>query len=194
MLRIIAGKHKGRKIELDKQAAAHVRPTSGFARQAIFNILSHGSYREDGASSFEDKTVADICCGSGAFGLEALSRGAAQVTFVDMDHHALLTARGNVERFGELEHASFVRTNVRDLPPTTTAYALIFIDPPYFSGLLPTTLTRLHNGGWVDADSIIVIEHDVQETVAIPTPYRQVDERRYGRAMVRLLRTLPDAA
>jgi len=187
-MRIIAGKHKGRKIETGK-AAPHVRPTSGFAREAIFNIVSHGVY----AGAYRGKAVADLCCGSGAFGLEALSRGAGRVTFVDMDHHALLGTKANVERMGEDAQATFVRADVAQLPPAKAPFALLFLDPPYFSGLIPPCLNRLLAGGWMDKDSLLVVEHDEREQPVLPAAFFELDHRRYGRASVRLLKRGEDA-
>ncbi len=186
-MRIIAGKHKGRKVEILRQAT-HVRPTSEFARQAIFNILSHGVYASDETSPFRGKPVADLCCGSGAFGLEALSRGASHVTFIDMDHHALLSARQNAERFGEIDNVSFVRSNVSELPTARQPYGLLFLDPPYFSNLIAPCMKGLMERGWMNEHSLLVIEHDGRETPQLPERFVAVDERRYGRAILRLLR------
>ena len=185
-MRIIAGKHKGRRIELPRQAA-QVRPTSGFARQAIFNILSHGEYAEAN-SPFIGNRVADIFCGSGAFGLEALSRGAAHATFVDMDAQSLLAARQNAERFGESARADFMRADAAHLPAAPSPYGLVFLDPPYFSGKIPACLNSLAAGNWVDARSVVVVEHDAGEQPAFPPAFALADERRYGRARVALLR------
>lgn len=180
MMRIIAGKHKGRTIEPNKRAA-HIRPTSGFAREAIFNILMSQGV-------LEDARVADLFCGSGALGLEALSRGAAHVTFVDMDHHALAGARANAERFGELDHSTFLRANATALPKAAAPYTLIFLDPPYFGGMVGPSLNSMIAGGWVNTDTLIVVEHDAREQPPIPSDLTTVSERRYGRAMVRLLK------
>lgn len=185
-MRIIAGKHRGRKIELGKQAS-HIRPTSSFTREAVFNIISHGAYSIDGRPCFHDKAVADLCSGTGAFGLEALSRGAARVTFIDMDHHALLTAKQNAEHLGEREHVDFIRANVAHLPTARMPYALIFADPPYFGNLLTPCLKGLLAGGWISPDTLVVIEHDARENPSIPSDLHQVDERRYGRANIQLL-------
>lgn len=186
-MRIIAGKHKGRKIELGRQAA-HVRPTSSFTREAIFNILSHGAYGSQEDSPYFDKAVADLFCGTGAFGLEALSRGAAHVTFVDMDHHALLAARHNAERLGETEQTTFMRANATQLPVARMPHALIFLDPPYHANLIPPTLKSLLAGGWIGPDTLVIIEHDGREMPAIPPELAEIDKRHYGRALIRLLK------
>ncbi|MCE2927664.1 MAG: 16S rRNA (guanine(966)-N(2))-methyltransferase RsmD [Rickettsiales bacterium] len=186
-MRIISGKHKGRRLELSKEAAAHVRPTSDFARQAIFNILTHGKHGLNG-HTFEDKVVLDVCCGTGAFGLEALSRGAAKVTFIDQSREALACAKHNVTRAGELEACDFVQANLSQLPKARREYDVIFIDPPYQQKLLPVALESLRAGGWIAPDAVLVIEHDESETVILPPAFTCVDSRRYGRAMVELIK------
>lgn len=189
-MRIISGKHKGRRIELSKEAAAHVRPTSDFARQAIFNILTHGKHGLSG-HTFEDKAVLDVCCGTGAFGLEALSRGAAHVTFIDQSREALACAKHNVTRANELEACDFVQAGAGQLPKARRVYDVVFLDPPYHQKLLPAALESLKTGGWLAPDAVLVIEHDESETVVLPPPFACVDSRRYGRAMVELIKLYP---
>lgn len=186
-MRIISGKHKGRRIEFPREAADIIRPTSEFAREAIFNILTHGKHGLNG-HTFDGKRVLDVFCGTGAFGLEALSRGAKTVTFVDQAREAIATARHNAERIGETGQADFMLANATQLAPARQKYDLIFLDPPYFSKLISPTLKSLHAGGWIAQDGIVVIEHDEKEEVEIPAPFMRVDERRYGRAIIELLK------
>jgi 16S rRNA (guanine966-N2)-methyltransferase len=185
-MRIIAGKHKGRRIELGKDASGVVRPTSDFARQAIFNILTHGAHGQNG-HTFIDKHVLDIFCGTGAFGLEALSRGATSVTFIDQSREALGNARRNVDLIRETDNAEFVLADAKHLPKARKSYSLAFLDPPYFSNLIPATIKSLHAGGWLAEDAVIVAEHDVKETLALPEGFHSVDTRRYGRAVVEII-------
>jgi len=185
-MRIISGKHKGRRIELGKHNPADIRPTSDFAREAIFNILAHSKHGLNG-HSFEDQRVLDVFCGTGAFGLEALSRGAAEVTFIDQAREAIVTARQNAERLGETEHADFLLADATKLSRARKTYSLIFLDPPYFGKLIVPTLKSLHSGGWIDKDALIILEHDAKETIELPEGFSVIDERRYGRAMVKLL-------
>lgn len=183
-MRIISGKHKGRKIELLKDANGKVRPTSEFAREAIFNILSHGKF-EDG---LKGKNVLDIFCGTGAFGLEAISRGAGSVTFIDSSREAINSACFNAERMGELQNCEFVNNNATKLGPARKKYSLIFIDPPYFEKLITPTLTSLYNNGWIAYDAVLVIEHDSKEIIEIPEYFEIIDQRKYGRATIGLLK------
>ena len=185
-MRIIAGKHKGRRIELGRDAIT-VRPTSEFAREAIFNILTHSKHAQNG-KSFLGKQVLDLYCGTGAFGLEALSRGAAQVTFVDNAREAMATARHNAARMKEEETTNFLLADATRLPRARQAFPLIFLDPPYFSKLIEPTLKSLLDGGWVEKDSLLVLEHDEKESITLPPQFELLDERRYGRARIALVR------
>jgi 16S rRNA (guanine966-N2)-methyltransferase len=186
-MRIIAGKHKGRRIELGKELGPDIRPTSDFAREAIFNILTHGKHGLNG-HTFDDKRVLDLFCGTGAFGLEALSRGAAHVTFIDQSREAIATARHNAQRIGEEAQVDFVLANATRLSKARAPFDLIFLDPPYFSKLIPPTLESLHGGGWLAQDGTVVIEHDAKEVIPLPESFTKVDERKYGRAVVELLK------
>ncbi len=184
-MRIIAGKHKGRRIEIGREVGSTIRPTSDFAREAIFNILTHSSHGLNG-HTFEDTSVLDVFCGTGAFGLEALSRGASRVTFIDSAREAIATAKYNAERLHE-EAVEFLLADASRLGRATKAYDLVFLDPPYFSGLIAPTLKSLREGGWLEKDALVVAEHDAKETLGLPPGFELVDQRRYGRAMVNLL-------
>jgi 16S rRNA (guanine966-N2)-methyltransferase len=183
-MRIISGKHRGRKIELLKDANGKVRPTSEFAREAIFNILSHGKLKD----GLKGKNVLDVFSGTGAFGLEALSRGAGSVTFIDNSREAIANARFNAERMGELANCEFLNSNATKLGAARKQYSLIFIDPPYFEKLIPPTLVSLYNNGWIADDAFLVIEHDSKEIIDVPEMFEIADQRKYGRATISLLK------
>jgi 16S rRNA (guanine966-N2)-methyltransferase len=182
-MRIIAGKHKGRRIELGKEAADIVRPTSDFAREAIFNILTHGKH----GHSFIGEPVLDVFCGTGAFGLEAISRGAASVTFIDKSREALYNARANAMKMKEEDTCEFIQADALKLGRARKPFTLVFLDPPYFGKMLEPALTSLHAGGWIAKDGLVIIEHDAKEQVAFPPEFKALDERRYGRAVINLL-------
>ena len=186
-MRIIAGKHKGRKIEVGKDPNREIRPTSEFAREAIFNILMHSKHITP-EQSFIGKPVLDVFCGTGAFGLEALSRGAAQVTFVDQSREAMAAARYNAERMGELDHVDFYLTDASKLGRAKKRYGLVFLDPPYFEKLVEPTLKALQTGGWLEEGALVIVEHDAKENITLPAPFTLLDERRYGRALIRVLK------
>lgn len=184
-MRIIAGKFKGRRLALAKEAGGAIRPTSDFAREAIFNLLAHGRHGLNG-HTFMGKSVLDVFCGSGALGLEALSRGAERVTFIDSAREAIASARQNAQHI-KADAVDFLQADARQLSRPRKPYDLIFLDPPYFAGLLPPALGSLHKNGWIAEGALIVVEHDAKEDIKIPAPFSIIDERRYGRAVVKLL-------
>ncbi len=186
-MRIIAGKHKGRKIGLSKEAGQNVRPTSDFAREAIFNILAHGKHGLNG-HTFDGQHVLDLFCGSGAFGLEALSRGAQSVTFVDQAREAMSSARANAEHIGEMDNAEFLMADATQLPRPRKKYSLVFLDPPYSKNLVTPALKSLQYGGWLAEGALLVAERDVKNELKLPEGFILVDERRYGRAVVALIK------
>lgn len=188
-MRIIAGKHKGRRIELPKEAGGIIRPTSDFAREAIFNILTHGKAGLNG-HTFDGKAVLDVFCGTGALGLEALSRGASHVTFIDNAREAINTAKYNAGRIRETA-ADFILTDATRLGKSRHRYDLVFLDPPYFSNLVAPALKTLEAGGWLAEDAVIVVEHDAKEDIKLPPGFEVIDSRRYGRAVIELIKTSP---
>ena len=139
MTRIIGGKHRGRAL---KVPVAGVRPTADRAREALFNILAHGI----DWPGFEGASVLDVFAGTGACGLEALSRGATHATFVDVDGAVLQTIRRNAAAMGEARTVTMLKLDATRLaaPPATTAApgVLAFLDPPYEIGLAAPALHR----------------------------------------------------
>lgn len=188
-MRIISGKHRGRRIAMAE--GTDIRPTSGRTREAIFNILTHGSFGREGDSPLVDKRVVDIFCGSGGLGLEALSRGAAHVTFIDRSPQSLALARENAERFGEEAATSFIRNDSTQLPPTAFPCTVVFADPPYNKGMAAPALESLKKNGWLEENALVVLELSAHELLHIPEGYELMDERRYGNSKVLILRNIP---
>jgi 16S rRNA (guanine966-N2)-methyltransferase len=185
-LRIIAGKHRGRPIQVPRAQA--LRPTADRAREAIFNILEHGVEWP----GFADSRVLDLFPGTGAYGLEALSRGAALATFVDSDPAALLGIRRNAATLGEARSIVLLKLDATRLPPpariVTAPCALAFLDPPYESGFAVPALHGAASHGWIASGAIAVVEVGAREPLAPPPGYDVVDERVYGAARVLFLR------
>lgn len=186
MLRIIAGKHRGRKIETKENK--NIRPTGSKARGAIFNILAHGSFGPGGQSPLIGQRVLDIFCGTGALGLEALSRGAAHATFVDQSNDSITLARKNALHFGEEGNTQFLRSDSTSLPPARSKVALAFMDPPYNSGLAVKSLASLHAQQWLVPGAVVVVETSAKEKLAVPEHYETFDEREYGNTKIIFLR------
>jgi len=185
MLRIIAGKHRGRKIEIKDNAK--IRPTGGRARGAIFNILMHGNFGPDG-SPLVGKPVVDVFCGTGALGLEALSHGAAHVTFIDQSAESIALARLNASKMGEENNAHFIRSDSTSLPMARKRHTLAFLDPPYDSGLAIKSLASLDKHEWLAPGAVVIVELSAREVFTPSESYRVFDERAYGNTKIVFLR------
>ena len=176
-MRIIAGRWRGRPLEAP--AGRATRPTSDRAREGLFSMLASR------LGSFEGLQVADLFAGTGALGLEALSRGAAHCTFVEKDRAALEILRRNVERLGAGEHTELRAQSVEHAPPPPRPLDLILMDPPYGAGLAQASLDRaaawLAPGGWLSLEV-----HG--ETPTPPAGLRLDTERRFGKATLLLFR------
>jgi 16S rRNA (guanine966-N2)-methyltransferase len=182
MLRIIAGKHRGRKIESKENAS--IRPTGSRARGAIFNILMHGRFGTQENSPLIDKPVLDLFCGTGALGLEALSRGAGHVTFVDRSAESIALARQNAKQMGEEDNTHFLRSDSASLPAARKRFTLAFLDPPYDSGLALKALKSMDAQGWLEKDAVVVVELSAREALVPPESYTMFDERKYGNTQI----------
>lgn len=185
-MRIIGGRFSGRHLaELGAGApAAQLRPTSDRTREALFNVLSHGPY-----PSLTDARVLDLFAGTGALGLEALSRGAARALFVEENPKARAIIRENVEALGLTGEAKIYRRDATRLGPNRAApYDLVFLDPPYGKGLAEPAIASALAGDWVAAQAAIVVELAATDRLA-PTPagFDQTDHRRYGDTQILIL-------
>ena len=183
-MRIVGGKFKGRPIAAP--AGRETRPTSDRAREALFNVLTHAPW----SSGIEGARVLDLFAGSGALGLEAMSRGAAFALFVDTDPAARGAVRDNIEALGLF---GVTRTHCRDATDLGARPAglgepfnLVFADPPYGKSLGEAALAGLALGNWIGSDAIIVFECSVEETPATPD-FETLDERVYGAAKILFL-------
>jgi 16S rRNA (guanine966-N2)-methyltransferase len=186
MLKIVGGKHRGRALEAPE--GEDVRPTSSRAREALFNILAHASWHEDGTSPLVDARVLDAFAGSGALGLEALSRGAAHATFLDNDARSIRLIGDNVRKLGEAASAKVVRADATRPPPAREFCTLVFLDPPYRSGLAAPALAALAEAGWLAPGAVVTVELAHNEDIVPPPGFDQIDERRYGAAKIVILR------
>ena len=181
-MRIIGGSFRGRRLaSVGKgDAGAHLRPTSDRVRESLFNILesSHGD-RLEGAR------VLDMFAGTGALGLEALSRGAGHVSFMENGRPAQKILRENIRICGAEEQVQVITRDARKPGPAPAPCSLIFLDPPYGKGLGEQALTAAQAAGWVAPGALIVWEESAGITP--PDGIVLVDERRYGDTTIRLL-------
>ncbi len=186
MLRIVGGKHRGRAIATPEGLAT--RPTASRAREALFNILAHAAWREDGTSPLSDARALDAFAGSGALGMEALSRGAAHATFFDKDGAAIKLIGENLRKLGETGAAKVVRADALRPPMAREPCDLVFLDPPYRSSEAAPALAALDQAGWLAPGAIVTVELAHNEDIVLPPGFAAIDERRYGAAKIVILR------
>ncbi len=184
-MRIIGGRLRGLKLAEVGQgdSAAHLRPTSDRVRESIFNLLINGSH----GNPLPNARVLDLFAGTGALGLEALSRGAAHAVFVDDGTAARSLLRSNIEKARAMGITDVWRRDATALGENTGApFGLVFLDPPYGKGLGERALAGLLTGKWLAPGATIVWEEGLQPLA--PAGYSQIDQRRYGDTFVTLLR------
>jgi 16S rRNA (guanine966-N2)-methyltransferase len=183
-MRVVGGTFKGRALRAP--GGRGTRPTTDRAREAMFNILEHAPW----ARGLAGARALDLFAGSGALGLEALSRGAAFCLFVETDPAARGAIRDNIEALAVFGATRIHRRDAADLglrPAALDApFDLIFLDPPYGAGLGEAALKGLAQGGWITRDALIVLECGAAETPA-PAGFTLLDSRLYGAAKVMFL-------
>ncbi|SMX39968.1 16S rRNA (guanine(966)-N(2))-methyltransferase RsmD [Octadecabacter ascidiaceicola] len=179
-MRIIGGQHRGLTLaSVGKgDAGAHLRPTPDRVRESLFNVLvGHGL--PHGAR------VLDLFAGTGALGLESLSRGALHATFVDNGRVAQGLIRENLAKARRVDDATVLTCAADKLPATSTPCDLVFLDPPYGKFLGGPAVLAAKAQGWIAPDALIVMEDSAPQPVA---GFAQVDLRRYGDTHITLLR------
>lgn len=181
-LRIISGELKGKKLFSAK--GLKIRPTSGRLRESIFNILS---------GQIIDSVVLDLFAGTGALGIEALSRGAAYATFIDIDKEAISIISKNIKACKLTKRVSIARYDILkkniEYTHTLPAVSLVFMDPPYNKNLITPALINLSKSRILENNASIVVEHDLRETLPENvSDFKISDQRRYGKIFVTFLK------
>jgi len=186
-MRVVAGRHKGRRLVAPQ--GLDTRPTADRVRQALFDILAHSPLCDlDGAR------VLDAFAGSGALGIEALSRGADRVVFLDTHPAAVAAIRANLATVGEEGRAQVLRADAARPPAAPWTAELALLDPPYRAGLAPLALVGLAAGGWLAPQALVVVETAADEPFEAPAGFDLVDRRRHGAAALCFLTRRPAAA
>ncbi|WP_417806414.1 16S rRNA (guanine(966)-N(2))-methyltransferase RsmD [Thioclava sp.] len=184
-MRIIGGARRGLKLADvgAGDAQAHLRPTTDRVRESIFNLLINGGH----GNPLEGARVLDLFAGTGALGLEALSRGAARVAFVDDGTVARALIRQNIDAMRAMGVTDVWRRDATKMGQCRgPGYDLIFLDPPYGMGLGERAIASCLEGGWIAPGAMIVWEESAAPIV--PAPLLQIDQRRYGDTLVTLAR------
>ena len=180
-LRIIGGRLKGKRLHPVPDRS--IRPTGNRQRESIFNILSH---------QIEDAIILDLFAGTGALGIEALSRGAKSAVFLDRSKAAIAILEQNIRSCRLKEKSRIIQWNIRNglacLKTVPLAFDLVFMDPPYNQGDIQPTLNNLNHIGCMKSGSTIIIEHSPRDSIAVDrTDFNLIDQRRYGKTLVTFL-------
>lgn len=178
-MRIISGIYRGKKLL--SPASEAVRPTSDRAREAVFNILYSKL-----SGALAEYSLLDVFSGSGAFALEAVSRGIKKVGMIDIDTRPLLKNTALFPK--EKNKISVMRLDACNLPAASEKYDLLFMDAPYNQGLSEQALQQLQLKGWLKPGALCMVELERGEQITLPDGYEQIDERRYGLAKVLFLK------
>ena len=158
------------------------RPTTERTRMAIFNMINHSNFIEE--NILDGAVVADICCGSGSYGLEALSRGAKKVYFIDKDPKQIHLVRKNVSHFKEEVNSVFLNINATNLSVLVDKIDIVFIDPPYEKGLADVILLSLSNCPSLSDQHVIIIEVEKLAKLKYPENFTVLNEREYSKTKV----------
>lgn len=184
-MRIVGGRFKGRPLRSPTSPAT--RPTADRLRETLFNVLAH-AYGDPVSGG----RVIDLFAGTGALGLEALSRGAAHALFVEQGSEARALIRDNVEALGVAGLCRIFRRDATKLGDVQAApFDLAFLDPPYGHGLGEAALVSLRDGNWLSPGAVLVLEEAVSADVTIPAGFATVERRDSGDTQLLFLRLQP---
>ena len=180
-MRIIAGQHRGLQLASVGQGDtdAHLRPTSDRVRESLFNILSH--YGQPSGAR-----VLDLFAGTGALGLEALSRGATHVTYVENGRAGQKLILENLTKARRTQDSALLKSDATSLPPAKAPCNLVFLDPPYGKALGERALASARAQGWLSEDALVVWEESAP--MYAPQGFTLEDQRKYGSTVITLLR------
>ncbi len=180
-MRVISGTLKGRRLSAPKGRA--LRPTSDRVREAIFDILQ---------GDVQGRKALDLFAGTGALGIEALSRGATKAVFVEANPHFFAVLKRNLDDLGLQEKAEVlhreVTTGIKTLAGQGEEFDLVFLDPPYGKGLAHRTLRALSEEKILSREGLIIAEHSREEELEDIVLLERIDQRRYGRTLVSFFR------
>ena len=173
-MRVVGGRLRGR--NLAAPASREIRPTADRLRESLFNILVH-AYE----NPVEDARVLDLFAGTGALGIEAISRGAGFALFVDNGAEARALLRNNVEALGLGGVTKVFRRDATNLGPAhpIEPFSLVFLDPPYGKGLAEKALASLRDGGWLTKEALLVVEEAKAATLTTPEGFVELERRAY---------------
>lgn len=177
-MRIIGGTYKGKK--LIAPTTDQIRPTSDRMRESLFNILEHGT-----GPGIKGSKILDLFAGSGALGIEALSRGAEHVTFVDNDRGSLKLCRQNLALINDPENSSIISMDAQKF--INGDFDIILLDPPYRKDMIAPILQSIYDNGMINPNGVIIIEYAGDEKIDFTAYFREIKNRKIGDARFSIL-------
>lgn len=181
-MRVVGGEFRGRPLATPRDQS--IRPTTDRAREAVFNVLAHRF-----GEKLERARVLDLFAGTGALGLEALSRGASYAVFIEESAEGRGLIRSNVEAFGLTGRTKIFRRDATKLGEagTMAPFGLLFADPPYGKGLGELALQSARAGGWLTPGALCVVEESAAAPFQPGAGFSVIDERSYGETVIRFI-------
>lgn len=179
-MRIISGIYKG--LRLDDFKGKHIRPTTDRARESLFNILSNSNKLKREGFDIKNSVFVDAFCGTGAVGIEAFSRGANEVIFIDINNKSLQITKDNINKIDRIDDSYFIKTDLTkkiSTPPIKPN--IIFLDPPYGKDMLRKALENFIKNEWIDKDCFVVLEYEENDTINFLENFKILETRQYGK-------------
>ena len=176
-VRVISGSARG--LKLNTPGDDRVRPTTDRVKESMFNIIQDGVY---------DSQVLDLFAGSGALGIEALSRGASQAVFCDNSLDSIKIIKSNIEKARVVDRSQIVSGDfkrcLRDMEAKNQSFDMIFVDPPYYEGLFEEVLDTIRSCKILKKDGIVIVEHDAKRPIGQVEGLEVYKEKKYGITML----------
>ncbi len=179
-MRIIGGKHRGKKLNAPQ--SRHIRPTTDRMRESLFNMLEHGT-----GSGIRGANILDLFAGSGALGLEAISRDAHHVTFIDKDPRSIKLVKQNIDLLNCADNTSCLTMDYENITKPLGKFDLIFIDPPYHKEMITPALQVIHQQNLMNKNGLAIIEYATDEDIDFNDHFDQLKLRKMGDATFSIL-------
>ncbi|MCI5078530.1 16S rRNA (guanine(966)-N(2))-methyltransferase RsmD [Oricola sp.] len=176
-MRVVGGSFRGRTLASPKAGSSAIRPTTDRTRESLFNILAHAW-----PEKLDGSRVLDLFAGTGAVGVEALSRGAASALFIEQSVEGRGLIRSNVEALGLQGRTKLFRRDATRMGEVGTMepFDLVFADPPYGKGLAERALASLRDGGWLKPDALVIVEEAASAGFTVPQGFHLAETRDFG--------------
>lgn len=186
MIQIISGKFKGQKIPVIRNN--NYRPSTAKLKESMFNILASQAFNKTSAKIvLSEARMLDLFTGTGNIAFEALSRGVQHVTLIDININCLVAIQNHACKINIYNKMTLLRLDATNLPQAYHNYNVVFMDPPFYKGLINKTLLSLDNKSWLDNNAILFIESELNHKLVLPVNFHFQAEKIYGKSKLTIL-------